>query len=374
MTVMFDIEPENSPRATLRRMLLLLLAALVMAFGIAARADSVRLHDQVGVESSTVTLAQVAELKGASAIALGDVVLATLEEGRSECTITLDAIDAALDEAGVNWGLVSLRGFNTCKVTRLGPPPASVLDEGQAFAVNIETPIDLHTTLTLRDMLEQHIADRASSQLSDMKIQFSDRDAKKLDVPILGRMVEIEPISSNALGRVPIAIRLYDTNRVAETINVNAKVQHVILAVVADGPISRGEVFTRSRLKVQECYVDDSALTPITDPSTIIGQESASSLRAGQLISARLVKSPIMVKRGELVDVRCFVGGLVVRTVGRATENGSNDDLIRIHNDTGGEDYYAVITGRRQAVVSAGVAQADSTTAMAVSQQQGATP
>ncbi len=375
---MLDIEPDNTPGATLRRMLMLLLAALVMAFGIAARADSVRLYDQVGVEGSSVTLNQVAHLDGPSARALGKVVLASLQEGQAEFTVTLDAVEAALDDAGVNWGLVSLRGFNACRVIRLSSPPAPVPDQGQAFAANIETPIGLSTTLTLRGLLEQHIADRASTNLDDLRIKFTERDTKKLDIPILGRSVEVEPTSANTLGRVPVVIRLYDAQHIAETINVSAKVQRVLLAVVADAPISRGEVFTRSKLKVRECYVDDNAVTPITDPSSIIGQESSSSLRAGQMVSARMVKSPIMVKRGELVDVRCFVGGLVVRTVGRAAENGSRDDLIRIHNDAGGsrgEDYYAIVTGRRQAVVSTGaVPKAQATTAMADNQEQGATP
>ncbi len=382
---MFDIEPDNTPRATLRRILMLLLAAMVMAFGIAARADSIRLYDQVGVESSNVTLAQIAELDGPSARALGNVVLTRLDQGISESTITLDAVEAALNDAGVNWGLVSLRGFNACRVTRIAPPPAPTPDQGQAVAANIETPIGLHTTLTLRGMLEQHIADRASSLLGNLLIEFSDRDASRLDIPILGRSIEIEPTSTNTLGRVQVVIRLYDAQRIAETIRINAKVQRVLLAVVAEGPISRGEVFTRSKLKVQECYLDDNAVEPITDPSSIIGQESAASLRAGQMVSARMVKSPIMVKRGELVDVRCFVGGLVVKTVGRAAENGSLDDLIRIHNDpggygagsrsSGGEDYYAIVTGRHQAVVSTDAApRADATTARAGNQQQGATP
>ncbi len=372
---MFDIKPDNTPGATLRRLLLLLLMAVVMAFGIAARADSVRLYDQVGVEGPTVTLAHVAQLQGTSAQLHGNIVLATLEDGHAQYTVTLDAIEKALDDAGVNWGRVSLRGFNTCLVTRITQPQIATPDQGQAVAANIETPIGLQTAMTLRGVLEQHINDRAASQLGDIRIDFSERDAKKLDIPILGRSIEIEPISTNTLGKVPVVIRLYDAQRIAETIRVNAKVQHVLLAVVADGPIARGEVFTRSRLKVQECYVDDNAVTPITDPTAIIGKESSISLRAGEMISIRKVKSPIMVKRGEHVEVRCFIGGLIVKTTGYAAENGSLDDLIRLRSDSTGEDYYAVVTGRHQAVVSSSVTpMAPVVTTLANSQSQGVAP
>lgn len=349
---MIDSKPNNTPGATLRRILVILAAAVVLAFGIAARADSVRLYDQVGVQGTVVTLSQVAELTGEAAMTHGDVVLATLDEGRSEYTITLDMIEEALDDAGVNWGLVSLRGFNTCKVTRLVEPKSLAAESGQAVAANIETPIGLQTTLTLRGVVERYINDNAMITQGDLRIEFSGRDARKLDLPVLGRSIEIEPVGINTLGRAPMVIRLYEEQRVAQTIQVSAKVQHVLLAVVADGPISRGDVFTRGHLKVRECMVDDDAVTPVTDPGTIIGQESATSLRAGEMVSINKVKSPVMVKRGELVNVRCFIGGLVVRTADYAAEDGSLNDLIRLRSDSTGEEYYAVVTGDRQAVVT----------------------
>lgn len=349
---MFDFKPENTPGATFRRMLILLLAALVMAFGIAARADSVRLYDQIGVEGETITLGQVAELEGPAARALADIVLMTLEDGRGEYIITLDSVEESLDLAGVNWGLVSLRGFNTCRVTRLIEPSAPVPDQGQAVAVNIETPIDLHTTLTLRGMVEQLLAERAGVGIEESRVTFTQRDTKKLDVPILGRSVEIQPTSMNTLGRVPIVVRLYEGRRISETVNVNATVKRTMLAVVTTGPVARGEIFTRTKLQVRECVIDDSSITPIADPSIMLGQESTVSLRAGQMVTVQAVRSPIMVKRGERVDVRCIVGRLVIRTVGLAAEKGSLNDSILIKNEITKETFYAVVTGRREVVVS----------------------
>ena len=374
---MFEIEPENTPGATLRRMLLLLLAALVMAFGIAARADSVRLYDQVGVETVSVTLAQVAELQGPAAEALAGVVLATLDGGRGEHTITLSEVEKALDAAGVNRGLVSLRGFGACRVTRLAEPPAPMVERGQAVAANIETPIDFETTLTLRGVVEQQLTDRAGAGdgVDEVCVTFSERDIKRLDVPILGRSVEVETITPNLLGRVSMVVRLYEGRVVAESFTVNAHVHRTMLAVVTTGPVSRGEVFTRNHLQVRECVIENDADTPITDPAVVIGQASVASMRAGEMLSARAIKSPIMVKRGELVDVRCFVGGLIVRTVGHATENGSLDDRIAVRSESTGDTFYAVVTGRHEVVVSAANdSQPQATTAMAEQTNAEVTP
>jgi flagellar basal body P-ring formation protein FlgA len=375
MTVMFEFEPDNSPRATLRRMLMLLAAALVMAFGIAARADSVRLYDQVGVQGAKVSLAQVAELQGPAARALGGVELATLKEAREQATISLDDVKTALDDAGVNWGVVSLRGYSACRVTRLAPPPAPVVEQGQAVAANIETPIDLGAALTLRQLVERSIVERAGVDPDGLRIRFSDRDARELDRAILGQSVEIEPTSLNTLGRVPLVVRLYEAGRVAETIRVSAKVQRVLLAVVAVAPIRRGEAFTRADLEVRECTLDDDSLTAITDPMLVVGQESAVSLRSGEVVFARSVRAPLMVRKGELVTVRCIVGGLVVRTVGRAGDNGSLDELIRVRNENTGEDIYAVVAGRNEAVVSTAAQPVQGTALTAADRDdKGATP
>jgi flagella basal body P-ring formation protein FlgA len=376
MNVMLeDMEPKNTPGATLRRMLLLLLAALVVAFGIAARADTVRLYDQVGVENAQVTLAQVAELHGPAAQALADVVLVTLDDGRSERTVTLADVEKAMQDAGVNRGLVSLRGFNACHITRLAEPPAPVLDRGQAVVANIETPIDLDAALTLRTVIEQQLTDMVGVPADELRISFSERDAKRMDVPAVGRAVEVEPIAPNTLGRVPIVIRLYAGHTVADSFTVNAVIRRTLLAVVTTGPVSRGEVLTRAHVQVRECVLDDSAVVAITDPSIVIGQEAASPMRAGEMLVARAVKSPVMVKRGELVDVRCFVGGLIVRTVGKAMENGSLDDRVLVRSESTGDTYYAVVTGRHEAVVSTDAAvNPEATTAMAEQTHKEVTP
>jgi len=356
---MFEIEPDNTPAAALRRMLALLIAALVVACGIAARADSVRLYDQVGIEAGEVTLADVAELQGPEARGHGEIELATLMAGRQEIEITLDDVESALDKAGVNWGRVSLRGFSVCRVTGLAPPPDVSIGRGQAVAANIETPLGLDAGLTLRARVEQMIADRAGILSSDLRITFSDRDSTRLDRPVLGQSIEIEPTGRNTLGRVPVVIRFYETGRVTQTLSVRAHVQRVLLAVVASGPIDRGQVFTRSDLEVRECRLEDDNVTPLTDPMIAIGQEAAAGMRAGDILFARKVKAPVMVKRGELVTVRCLVGGLVVRTVGKAAEDGSLNDVITVRAERNGGRFFAVVTGRGEAAITTQPAMQD---------------
>ncbi len=351
---MMNLEPDYTPRATIRRMLMLLVAALVLALGMATRADSVQLFDEVGVTGEQVTLKDVAKLEGPAAIKHGDLVLMSLNQQRGEYTVTLDTVEDALTKADVNWGLVSLRGYNECRVTRLIEPESMGPEAGQAVAANIETPIGLQTSLTLRARVEQHLAEHVGLHADELRIGFSERDAKKLDLPILGRSIEIEPTSQNTLGRVPLKIRLYEGRQVSESLHVNASVQRVMLAVVTTGPVTRGQTYTRDDLQVRECVIDNDDITPITDPALAIGQQATASLRGGDILAVRSVRPPVLVKRGELVEVRCFVGGLVIRTVGIAKEDGTLDSAIRIRSESSSDTFLATVTGRREAVVSIG--------------------
>jgi len=372
---MTNREPDKTPSATLRRILLLLVVAVVLAFGLVARADSVRLYEQAGVEGPRVTLGQVAKLDGAAARAHADLVVLELNDQREGYTLTLDQLEQALGDAGVNWGRVSLRGYDTCKVTRLIEPEPVGPATDQAVAANIQTPIGLNTSLTLRQLVEQQLTERIGNDRGDLRLSFSNRDAEKLNLPVLGRSVEIEPTSDNRLGRIPVVIRLYEGRVIDKTLHVGAKAERVMLAVVAAAPVSRGQRFTRDDLQVRECVIDNDGVEPITDPSLAIGQQAATTLREGEVVTVRAVRPPVLIKRGELVDVRCFVGGLVIRTVGIASADGALDDMIKVRNDSTGDTFYAVVTGRREVVVSIDDRPvADGTTAMADNPTDEVTP
>ena len=62
------------------------------------------------------------------------------------------------------------------------------------------------------------------------------------------------------------------------------------------------------------------------------------------------VRPPVMVKRGELITVQCMTDGLLIKTVGRAAEQGVLGDLIQVRNEQSREQYVVRITGPRVGV------------------------
>jgi flagella basal body P-ring formation protein FlgA len=64
------------------------------------------------------------------------------------------------------------------------------------------------------------------------------------------------------------------------------------------------------------------------------------------------VKSPVLVERGQLITVRCFTDGLVIRTVARAMDEGSKNDTIKVRNESSRETFTCTVTGPRRAAVN----------------------
>tara|TARA_R110002049_G_scaffold72490_6_gene187375 strand:- start:55540 stop:56895 length:1356 start_codon:yes stop_codon:yes gene_type:complete len=68
----------------------------------------------------------------------------------------------------------------------------------------------------------------------------------------------------------------------------------------------------------------------ITDRNELIGMEAKTTLRENVPITRDSIGMPILIRRGDRVEVRVMGGGISVTTNGKALEEGSESDLIEI--------------------------------------------
>lgn len=348
---------EDNTAAVVRRLIGFLVAATILAVGIVARADTIRLHDQMAAPGPQITLRDVAELDGRLAEFYADTPVADFGEGR-HAVVTLDRVRQILDAQRINWGLVSLSGYASCRVTRLQPPAPAPGLEGDAaetpsiaVAANVEDEVTLDSATSLKTLVLDKLSQFAAAPPSELRVAFSERDERALRRSVVGQRFEVEPRSISGIGRVPLTIRRYEGEDVVETIQVTADVEKRCLAVVVKHGVSRGDMFTRDSVEVREVWRRDDRAQPLSDPKLVINQVAAAQLRPGAVVLASHVESPMLVRRGELITVRCITGGLVVRTVGRAAEDGGMDDLIQVRNETTRQNYIATVTGPREASI-----------------------
>jgi flagella basal body P-ring formation protein FlgA len=153
-------------------------------------------------------------------------------------------------------------------------------------------------------------------------------------------------------GRVPIAVRHYQNGQVTEQFTISATVKRQVTAMVATDTIRRDSRFDPGKVEQQTVWLSRDR-EPVKEMDLLAGQRADGVLREGDLVYPDDVASPVLVERRDLVTVRCLSGGLVVRTVARALDEGSKGDVIRVRNESSRETFTCKVTGPREAVVEA---------------------
>ena len=139
-------------------------------------------------------------------------------------------------------------------------------------------------------------------------------------------------------------------------VGVYADVTATESVAVATQPIERGHVLTAADVEIQqwENVPTKRGREPVDTVEALIGMETTRSIQAGDPVVLDDVRSPLLVKRGEEIAVYARGGGIQVRTLARAREDGARGELIGVESLEAKEPFDAVVTGVREAVVFSG--------------------
>ena len=149
--------------------------------------------------------------------------------------------------------------------------------------------------------------------------------------------------TANGLGRVPLHV---------EVVGVEE-------AVVTTRPIERGQIITAADVQVQEFdNVPTATLkrAPFTSMEPLLGMQAKRSIAAGEVVMTDDVHQQLLVKRGEQISVYARGGGVQVRTIARAKQDGGRGDLITVESLGTKKPFQALIVADREAVVYVGTA------------------
>jgi len=90
----------------------------------------------------------------------------------------------------------------------------------------------------------------------------------------------------------------------------------------------------------------------------VVGKETTRAIPKGQAFAADWVRSPLLVRRGDVVTVSARSGGVCVRTTARARDDGSLGELVAVESLADRSTYYARVVRPREVEVYARAARA----------------
>ncbi len=112
---------------------------------------------------------------------------------------------------------------------------------------------------------------------------------------------------------------------------ITAVISQTPSVVVLAAAVSKGTILQREHLQLQRGTqaASGDAFHQIED---VIGQESTQNMAPGQILDTGLVRSPELVRRGEIVSVIVHSSGVRLRMEGRARDTGRKGDTVLVES------------------------------------------
>jgi len=124
---------------------------------------------------------------------------------------------------------------------------------------------------------------------------------------------------------------------------VAARVRVYRPVVVAARDIRAGKLLSAEDLTLEERCVPGMLGEPVLSLGEAVGKVCRGSVRAGAVLTRRLLREPEAVKRGERVRLVVAFGHVWVETQGRALQSGAIGDEILVRNDRSGKTVRGVV-------------------------------
>lgn len=133
---------------------------------------------------------------------------------------------------------------------------------------------------------------------------------------------------------------------------LRGRVDFVARVPVPSRSIRKGQIISRSDIKLTELSLRKLGSDVIENIDQIIGQAAKRNLRQNQPIKASELRAPIMIPKGTMVTVSLKANGISLSGTGRALEDGSQGEVIRVLNLQSKRTLEASVVGPNHVLVA----------------------
>jgi flagella basal body P-ring formation protein FlgA len=184
-------------------------------------------------------------------------------------------------------------------------------------------------------------------------------DAQARTIPPDARKVTVRGGQSPWTGKQQFELIVDDSVQPASLV-VAADVTQPLSVVVAAKPIGRGDTIRPSDVRLQSAPAGADRAEVFHAAEDVVGGEAVQEIPTGAVLQRAFVRSPLLVRRGEVVTVYSRAAGIRIRVTARAKEDGSLGDLVSVESLTDRKLYSARVCGIQEAEVYARATQAAS--------------
>lgn len=161
----------------------------------------------------------------------------------------------------------------------------------------------------------------------------------------------VQPRGSALLGSVELDVVFLDAD--GNTLSECA-IQPTILrqasVLMMPETCKRDHLLTAEDIRPTPVWLGSESNQYVRNAEQAVGAQLNRRLSAGELLRQNHLSAPLYAKRGDMVQVQCRTGALVVSLSAKALDNGRKGDSIRLRNTTSDSVFKAVLDGRKKAI------------------------
>jgi flagella basal body P-ring formation protein FlgA len=230
--------------------------------------------------------------------------------------------------------------------------PASQPAPAAVAAAPATSPADDNPIKTLRQTLVEDVATRLNLPADSLQVDFKAQDEKVLNLSSPLFHYQVDPIHVRTLGNVSWDVSIISNDGSSKKITIVAEARAWQNQLVAQNPMSMGQVIRASDIVQRRALVDQTSDDPLVTQDQVVGQQAARELKSGTVLTARMIDPMQLVKIGQYVTITLDQGTVKIKTVARAMEGGSYGQTIRVKNEETKDLFQVVITGPQTATMN----------------------
>lgn len=185
----------------------------------------------------------------------------------------------------------------------------------------------------LASLYRETILSRSAWNPEEVEITDIKAYPPRIWVPVGDIDFQVRKLSSTRmLGRVAMEISVLSNGKPARTIRVCGRVEVYKNMPCAARDMRRGEIVKESDIALARMPLSRMSNRLPDSPENIAGMALKHSVRAGQLLTRKIVAPPVVIKRGERVTILAQSPAITIRVPGKAIQPGAAGDFIRVKN------------------------------------------
>ena len=225
---------------------------------------------------------------------------------------------------------------------------------GNQDQVVVERKSQVITREEIEDHIRAALIERGADQ--NITVELSNRMMRLYIAGDANSIISVEDVIYEPRTKRFTAIILAPAGTPGATrTRVTGRVNRVVEVPVVERQMMPNELITKNDIKWIKVRGDRLPKDAITDIDELIGKAAKRRLRAGVPVRRAAVQRPILVPKGSLVTIILKTPRMTLTSQGKALENGTDGDTIRVTNLQSKKVIEAEVTGTaRVAILSYG--------------------